>query len=148
MTRRNTKTTAKKNATAPEDVETALHATSFSGSSLQKYMKTIADESRVLYEYAVNQGCGHEGAKLVDPTIWLMNQDIMRKSWEMFTDRYRHNKEMSMMIDPKLNSFAKYMTFMYDKYPVGFGEELSTHYRNGTVCDGEEIFRRLSNSIA
>ena len=105
-----------------------------------KKMEEYGKKSEDLYKICVEECCDD----LPDPITWIHNQDKMRSSWEDY------NKDMSSMPDLMRNmmlnnSFSTYMSFMYDTYPDGFGRELKYCYDNNIVCDGAEIFIKLTS---
>ena len=106
--------------------------------NLIQKLKKYGDESEKLYQICVD-----ECPDLLDPTIWIYNQTQMRQSWEIFkADMVMKDNIVSTLM---LNcSFSKYMEFMYDTYPVGFGDEIKNCYENDLVCDGAEIFHKLT----
>lgn len=107
-------------------------------SNIRNDMKEYSIKSEELYRVCCDEG--YEG--LFDPVIWIQNQDKMRKSWE----EYKSNMEKKPSFFSKLmlnNSFSKYMSFMYDTYPSGFGNKLEECYNNNEVIDGAEIFYKL-----
>lgn len=82
---------------------------------------------------------------ILEPHIWIYKQDSMRKSWES----WRENMENKSPVVRQLldnNSFTKYMDFMYDTYPAGFGNSLTESRENDDYCDGAEIFYNMTNN--
>jgi hypothetical protein len=72
------------------------------------------------------------------PYIWLLNQDLMRKSWNEFTNNIVFNK---IMVN---NAVSKYMTFMYDNYPQHFTSTIK-YYNDENVCyDEAELYYDLA----
>ena len=105
--------------------------------NLIQKLKKYGDESEKLY-----QNCVNVCPDLLDPTIWIYNQTQMRQSWEIFKADIMKTKDFGKLM---LNcSFSKYMKFMYDTYPAGFGDEIKNCYENGLVCDGAEIYHKLT----
>lgn len=79
----------------------------------------ISDEANVLYKNCEEEG----GEDLMDPTVWLLNQDIMRRKWVDYKILLQNVPEESK--NELLNTnLAKYMKFMFDSYPDGFGKKL------------------------
>lgn len=78
---------------------------------------------------------------LPDPTNWLINQEKMRNSWE----EYKNTKTENNLVNKLLlnNNFAKYMDFMYNTYPKGYGEKLQQLYKDKIYCDGALEFYKI-----
>ena len=56
----------------------------------------------------------------VDPVNWIYNQDKLRKSWEIFNKKAEN---MGPFKDAFINNdWYKYMQFMYDSFPAGYGD--------------------------
>jgi len=86
----------------------------------------------------------HGYDKLVDPMTWLVNQDDMRKSWEQFLKTLETVPDMlkTIMLN---NSFSKYMEFMYNTYPVGFGNEIKE--LNDYKPSHEQLINKIKNYL-
>lgn len=112
--------------------------------SVRRNMEKISDESDILYA-----NCGDE-CDVLSPTMWLFNQDQMRKMWEEFkikTETLHENPSMRIYSNTILNnSCAKYMEFMYQNYPPGFGREMEKSYSDGVTSDGAKTFLNLINT--
>lgn len=92
---------------------------------------------------AIEQGC----TEIVDPTKWLRNQSSMRKSWEEYKKAFSNSSNNEQKVFNKTllnNEFARYMNFMYDNYPEGFGEKIHEHAVKGEDMDGAKIYMELS----
>ena len=76
---------------------------------------------------------------LLDPDSWLANQSTMRDSYEMYLDKISE-LDHSMKSTLLNNDFIKYIKFMYDNYPIGYGYEMSIRYNNNRFCDSSEIY--------
>lgn len=88
-------------------------------------LEQMADKSEQLWAVCQkNYGC--DG--LPDPTNWLYNQDSMRTMWESIKES-QHNNNAFMNIIMFNNSYSEYMDFMYNNYPVGFGNEMRKCYK-------------------
>ena len=73
---------------------------------------------------------------VLSPINWLYNQNKMIES-------YTNNE---LMVNIQKNEFTDYMDFMCGNYPVGFGERLIEHIKNGKDFDGAEIYLDLINN--
>ena len=83
------------------------------------YLDKIFEEAQRLYKI-----CEEENIQnIVTPTIWLLNQDTMREKWIEYNKLLESVTEESKNILLN-NNLSKYMTFMYDSYPEGFGKKL------------------------
>lgn len=101
----------------------------------QIQIQELYDEAERLYKVAYDEA---ENKKLVlDPRNWLDNQNKMRESWELYKTN-NHN----VVCD----SFSRYMNYMYDKYPPGFGATIIDYQTKGLPIDGTLIYNILSNS--
>ena len=107
-------------------------------STIISEMQNYAIKSQELYKICCNEGC--EG--MICPTTWLFNQDSMRNTWETYIKNMDNKPDFfrNMMLN---NSHSKYMLFMYDTYPPGFGNKLKECYDNKVDCNGAEIFWNL-----
>jgi hypothetical protein len=87
----------------------------------------LSEESNKLYNV-----CKEENVEsIVTPSIWLLNQDTMREKWDEYyelLDKVTDGSKEVLMN----SSLAKYMSFMYDSYPEGFGKKLFEY------CEKEE----------
>ena len=108
-------------------------------SQLQEYDNT----SKELYAI-----CANECEGLPNPTLWIYNQNKMREMWEKW-NQHLQNKHplLKFAFESPCNSYKVYMYYMYNTYPVGFGEYLKNAYTNsheGEMIDGCRIFNELS----
>ena len=111
----------------------------FSKQNLTNKLYEYQEKSKELYTICHDEGCDN----LPDPTNWIFNQDKMREMWENYKarcDECDHIMLKNMMLN---NSFSKYMEFMYDTYPCGFGNEFKHCYDNEVEFDGTETFSKL-----
>lgn len=108
--------------------------------NLTTQMENYYDESHKLYKRCCEDRC--DG--IVDPVNWIFNQDKMRVMWETYKQDVENKTEIikNAMLN---NSFSKYMDFMYDTYPTGFGNKLKECYDNKINFDGAKIFYNLKN---
>lgn len=119
-----------------------LNTTSDNISKTRKKMKILNDISLHLYNECIKEmiyDSDEENNKILDPVNWLVNQEIMRKLYESYINKTMVSdniwtKQLSN------NNFIKYMKFMYDNYPVGFGKELLNKYENNEICDASAIY--------
>jgi len=74
---------------------------------------------------------------LPNPSTWILNQTSMRNAWEIY---YNHPHQPIMMD----NAFSKYMKFMYDSYPPGFGDEMKKAYREHGIINGAILYHKLT----
>jgi hypothetical protein len=89
------------------------------------YLDKLYEEANKLYNI-----CKEENApNIVTPTVWLLNQDAMRIKWAEYNVLLLNISEDSKNV--LLNSsLSKYMSFMYDSYPDGFGKKLFEYCDN------------------
>ena len=108
-------------------------------------MKEYADVSDKLYKKAQQELTEEDTDDILDPINWLGNQFAMRASWESYVSSIRDGKLPEFLKDQMLknNPVSKYLKFMYDTYPAGYGDELIKRCNNNVGCDGAEIFMRL-----
>jgi hypothetical protein len=56
----------------------------------------------------------------IDPMTWIYNQNKLRNSWEKFIEKSDNlGIYKPILMD---NEFSKYMKFMYDSFPSGYGD--------------------------
>jgi hypothetical protein len=104
-------------------------------------MEIMNNVSKELYNKCLTDpGCEN----LVDPVNWIYNQDKMRTMWEMYKPTYKDQSNLFKMCIAN-NNFSKYMDFMYDTYPIGFGNKLKECYNKNIPFDGAQEFYSLSN---
>ncbi len=108
--------------------------------SIRNKMEEYSNKADELYKICINDGCDN----LCNPTIWIFNQDKLRDSWEKYIKSTENLPEFikNSMLN---NSYSNYMSFMYNTYPIGFGNKLKECYNNKIDCDGAEIFYKLKN---
>jgi len=79
------------------------------------------------------------------PTEWILQQATMRASWERWYTITNKKREPFRSIMLR-NAYSKYMKFMYDSYPPGFGDEIMKAYQDGTSFHGVQTFLQLSKN--
>ena len=107
---------------------------------IKEDMDKWGHHSEQLHQEAIQDQC--DG--LLSPLRWIFNQDSMRKSWESWRNDMKTKPPIAQQLLGN-NSFTKYMDFMYDTYPSGFGRALKYSHENEDYCDGAEIFYKLTN---
>lgn len=97
---------------------------------MQKYKKVELNKALThldkLHEESIRlyQVCKEENVEsLVSPSIWLLNQDTMREKWKEYGEMLEKLSEESRGVVVGC-AMAKYMSFMCDSYPDGFGKRL------------------------
>jgi hypothetical protein len=103
-----------------------------------KHMEELSHIADGLYN-EVKRNC----PGLPNPTEWIMNQASMRASWERYytiTDRKREPFRSIMLRNP----YSKYMRFMYESYPPGFGDEIIKAHQEGRPFDGAVVYYHLT----
>lgn len=92
-----------------------------------------------------------------DPVAWLYNQDKMRLNWKLFKCRLEEivagdddQNNIDFIKGSLLNDcdISKYMNFMCDTYPPGFGKMINEYRNKGIYCDDAEIFLKLNESLS
>jgi len=112
---------------------------------VRRIMMEMSNTADMLYMKAKRDGVDYDTSMpLPEPTVWLYNQEKMRKMWEGFKSKLEGMPPLvgSMMIN---NSFGDYMKFMYDNYPEGFGKKIMEAYNKGVKFDGARVFKELKN---
>lgn len=117
-------------------------------SKIRKRMEILNNISKQLYDECIkefNYNTNEKDIKVLDPVNWLVNQENMRILYESYTNKTitSNNILTEQLID---NKFIRYMKFMYDNYPIGFGKELLNKYKNKEKYDSAEIYyEKLQN---
>ena len=104
-----------------------------------KKMNNNYDLAQELFLKCKNSGCND----ILSPINWLYNQNKMLESYDVFKKSYSNN---DLMVNIQKNEFTDYMDFMSENYPVGFGDRLKEHIKNGKDFDGAEIYLELINN--
>lgn len=104
---------------------------------IRKKMEILNDISKQLYNDCIKET--FNDINILDPVNWLANQENMRKLYESYINKtiLSNNTLTENLINNKL---IKYMKFMYDNYPIGFGDELIKKCKNKEIWDGAEIY--------
>jgi hypothetical protein len=80
----------------------------------------ILDQANELYIKSKTVDCNS-----IDPVTWIINQEKLRKSWETFEEKSNNLGIYKPIIMD--NEFSKYMKFMYDSFPAGYGDFIKKH---------------------
>jgi len=75
----------------------------------------LLDKANELYIKSKTIDCNS-----ISPINWLYNQDKLRSAWEFFVEKSKNLGPFESIIMD--NEFTQYMRFMYDSFPVGYGE--------------------------
>ncbi len=105
---------------------------------IRQKMQEISTTADGLY-HAAKRDC----PGVPEPMGWILNQAAMRASWERFhaiTDRKREPFRSIMLRNP----YSKYMRFMYESYPPGFGDEIIAAYKEERPFDGAVVYYHLT----
>lgn len=106
---------------------------------IRNKLSIIGDNAYKLYNNALNDHCEH----LLKPTDWLYNETAMRESWNKF--KLECNKSGELIRTSMLNnSFSKYMDYMCENYPIGYGKITKEKLTNKQVLDGAKIYYELT----
>lgn len=106
---------------------------------IKKKLNIIYNVACAYYKEAKNNICD-EDTCLIDPVVWISNQDMMREIWENF----KNDCIGEMLIN---NSFGTYMQFMYDSYPPNFQNETKRRIDEFGCMDGAEIYYDLTKKL-
>jgi len=106
--------------------------------AIKKRMEEIAHTAEGLYN-SVTRDC----PGLPSPTKWILNQANMRASWERYYHITNRKREPFRSIILR-NSYSKYMRFMYESYPPGFGDEIIQAYKEERPFDGAVVYYHLT----
>ena len=88
---------------------------------MKNKLEELNDKSNDLYQKYIEDDDDDDTNpfKAPDPVQWLFNQDNMRNMWKDWIKNLPENEILkNVLID---NSFHRYMNFMYENYPSGFG---------------------------
>mgnify|MGYP001318068589 CR=1 FL=1 len=105
----------------------------------KKKLEIMNDVSKKLHLECINDKC-----EAIDPVNWIYNQDKMRDAWEKFKLDFNNKPEFIKNIMLQ-NSFGRYMGFMYDNYPPGYGNEFKNCINKNIPIDGLKIYNELIN---
>lgn len=84
--------------------------------------------------------------RFLDPTLWIYNQDQLRKNWEYFLRTYKGDSTKLLNEDKYVkefltsHAFMQYFQFMYDFYPPGFGKSILRAMKEPKEIDGAKLF--------
>lgn len=82
------------------------------------------------------------------PTIWLINQTLMREFYENYinkTNELKNKLPNNYLVDKLIsNEFIEYMKFMYNNYPDKYGKELREKFKQNKFCDSAELYYELN----
>lgn len=125
-------------------------------SQIRKKLQILSKLSKQLYDDCIKDEeiSEEEKKQLLNPTKWLSNQQNMREYYEHYI---QYTKEISEIKIEEIgnvldditvkelvnNKFVKYMKFMYDNYPVGYGETIKAKHKNKEFYDGAEIYYEM-----
>ena len=105
---------------------------------VKERLEDIFEKAHELHEQVIQEFSGesNQDNPPPEPFIWLKNEIVLRKAWKSFQKPLLDAPEhiVRMMMD---NITSKYMAFMNDNFPVGFGESFD---QENTTC----LFYRLS----
>ena len=107
-------------------------------SKLAEEMRTYAITATEMYNICIKE----INNQVVDPIFWIYNQEKMRLSWEQYIDSLE-NVSGFMKETMLNNNFAKYMQYMYDKYPPGYGNAIHKAYKAGIKLDAVDTYFNL-----
>ena len=80
---------------------------------MEKNYEEILNEANELYLKSKTIDCNS-----IDPVTWIVNQNKLRNSWELFVEKSDNLGIFKPVIMD--NDFSKYMKFMYDSFPAGY----------------------------
>jgi hypothetical protein len=95
------------------------------------------DIATELYLKCKNSGCND----ILSPINWLYNQTVLIKAYNQFKNKHKNDNFLLLFIQK--NEYTDYMDFMCENYPVGFGDRLKEHIKNGKDFNGAEIYLEL-----
>jgi hypothetical protein len=106
------------------------------------HLEKLKEESYKLYILCFNNG----RKDTQDPSFWLLNQDVMRKSWDDHKSQFDNLPEETK--NKMLNdNFAKYMNFMYNSYPPDFGKQVYKKCEESSVTGSKKNIKYESALI-
>jgi hypothetical protein len=132
---------------------------------IRKKLKILADISNELYKNALNEQIENYKKNqeideifnaielredILNPSNWLNNQSLMRKKYEEDTS-YSNQLTFDIPNDEGViikytskdfieTNIDRYMKFMYNNYPIGYGEDLINQIKINGFCDSAEIY--------
>lgn len=134
------------NLTIEQNIEDSTTTTD----NLERLRKKLEIKDKISEQYYKEVIVHIENRNLPDPVGWIRIQNKMRELWESHLNCPLNGKSDFDLFINKLmcsdsNSLYKYMNFMYNEYPPGFGEMLSDSYKKSIPFDRTEIFLRCFN---
>ena len=100
------------------------------------------DIATELYLKCKNAGCNN----VLSPINWLYNQTVLIEAYKKFKNKHENDDNNFLLLFIQNNEFTDYMNFMCENYPVGFGDKLKEHIKNGKDFNGAEIYLELINN--
>jgi hypothetical protein len=88
----------------------------------------LLDKANELYIKSKTIDCNS-----ICPINWLYNQDKLRNAWEFFEDKSKNLGPFESIIMD--NAFSQYMKFMYNSFPVGYGEILKKEAKSNNLLE-------------
>ena len=96
----------------------------------------LLDKANELYLKSKTIDCNS-----ISPINWLYNQDKLRSAWEFFVEKSKNLGPFESIIMD--NEFTQYMRFMYDSFPVGYGEIIKKEAKSKiTAYDRNKEWRK------
>ena len=116
----------------------------FDRHSLELQLIEYDKTAKILFAICASEEC--DG--LPNPTLWIYNQNEMRKLWDEWKENLQNLNKPLLQFTFKYpsNSYNVYMDYMYKTYPPGFGENLKNAYidsKEGEIIDVCKIFNEL-----
>ena len=105
---------------------------------IEKTRKKIEIVGRIAEQkfQKAKEDIGSDSDKLLEPYLWLYNQDQMRETWKSFKEEMEHVEIIGKYL--LNNPFSEYQQFMYDNYPANYIKNAIKHERIGV--DYAEIY--------
>jgi hypothetical protein len=96
----------------------------------------LLDKANELYLKSKTIDCNS-----ISPINWLYNQDKLRSAWEFFVEKSKNLGPFESIIMD--NEFTQYMRFMYNSFPVGYGEIIKKEAKSKiTAYDRNKEWRK------
>ena len=103
---------------------------------MEIYYNELLDKANELYLKSKTIDCNS-----ISPINWLYNQDKLRSAWEFFVEKSKNLGPFESIIMD--NEFTQYMRFMYDSFPVGYGEIIKKEAKSKiTAYDRNKEWRK------
>lgn len=121
--------------------------------NLRRQLEAASTLSESLYTiFKLDSNVDNE-IRLLDPILWIYNQDKLRQNWEIFLKMYGFESDSTKIFNETMDKYVKelyvnhsflhYFQFMYDFYPPGFGNAILKNVKNGEEVDGAKIYYKL-----